>query len=140
MIPTMERSDRHNPRLDEELKHEIAPLTHGAGIESHSREDLRQETPLPEEGAPDPSARPDVPAPEGTLSPAEANQRAELARVLATVRFPAPRERLFQAALDEHAPDDVIDRLRRLPVAHDYRTVQEVWVATGGATEGVEHT
>jgi hypothetical protein len=135
----MERSDKHSPRLDEELKHETAPLTHGAGLESHSREDLRQETPFPEEGAPDPSARADVAAPEGALSPAEANQRAELARVLASADFPATREFLFQAALDAHAGDDVIERLRRLPPDQAFATVQDVWVATGGHVETVHH-
>lgn len=132
----MERSDKHSPRLDEELKHEIAPVIHGAGIESHSREDLRQETPYRGEGAPDPSARPDVPVPDGTLTPEEANDRAELARVLASVEFPATREFLFQAAMENQAGDDVIDRLRQLPPSQRFKTVQEVWTATGGSTEG----
>jgi hypothetical protein len=135
----MERSDKHNPRLDEELKHETAPLTHGAGLESHSREDLRQETPFREEGAPDPSARPDVAVPPGALGPDEANERAEMARVLATVRFPATREFLFQAARDNEAGDDVVDRLRRLDAHQHFKTVQEVWVASGGRVEIDNH-
>jgi hypothetical protein len=135
----MDRSNKHNPRLDEEIKHETAPLTHGAGIESHSREDLRQETPDRDEGAPDPSARHDVPVPDGALTPEEANERAELARVLATVRFPATRDVLLQAALDNHADDATSDRLQRLSPSQEFATVQDVWVATGGRREASAH-
>jgi hypothetical protein len=136
----MERSDRHSPRVDEEIKHDTAPLTHGAGIESHSRDDLRQETPSREEGAPDPSARNDVPAPVSTLSPDEANERADLARVLAPVQFPAARELLIEAALENHADDGTLGRLRRLPPSQQFATVQDVWVATGGVAEASNHS
>lgn len=135
----MERSDKHSPRIDEELKHETAALTHGAGIESHSREDLRQETPYRGEGAPDAAERPDVPVPDGALSPEEANERAELARVLAVVRFPATREFLFQAARDGQAGDDVVERIRRLSPEQHFKNVQEIWVASGGRTEQANH-
>ena len=135
----MERSDKHSPRIDEELKHETAPVTHGAGMESHSREDLRQETPFSEESTPDPSARPDVPVADGALAPDEANERAELARVLAAAQFPATREFLFKAAMDAHAGEDVLDRLRRLSPSQRFKTVQEVWTATGGQTEASAH-
>lgn len=135
----MDRSDKHSPRIDEELKHEIAPVTHGAGIESHSREDLRQESPFREEEAPDPSARPDVPVPDGALTPEEANARAELARVLAAVHFPATRAFLFKAAMDAHAGEDVLDRLRRLSPSQRFKTVQEIWAATGGPAEASAH-
>ena len=136
----MERSDKHSPRVDDEIKHETAPLTQGAGLESHSRDDLRQETPDRNEGAPDPSARGDVPVPPGALSPDEANERAEVARVLATVAFPASREFLFKAARDNNADERVIDRLRRLPTSESFETVQDVWVATGGTTESSNHS
>lgn len=135
----MDRSDKHSPRIDEELKHETAALTHGAGLESHSRDDLRQETPDLDEGTPDPSARPDVPVPAGALTPEEANERAELGRVLATVRFPATREFLFQAALENHAAEPVVDRLRQLPPSQSFDTVQEIWAATGGRVEESNH-
>ena len=136
----MERSDKHSPRVDDEIKHETAALTHGAGLESHSRDDLRQETPDRLEGTPDPSARPDIPVPDGALSPDEANERAEVARVLTSATFPATREYLFQAAAENHADERVIERLRRLPASQSFENVQDVWAAPGGNTEASNHT
>jgi hypothetical protein len=88
----------------------------------------------------DESTRPDVPVPAGALSPDEANERAEVARVLATVTFPATREFLFKAAMENNAAERVIDRLRRLPTSESFETVQDVWAATGGSTEASNHT
>jgi hypothetical protein len=86
------------------------------------------------------SARTDVPVPEGALSPEQANERADLARVLATVRFPAARELLIEAALENQADDRVVGRLRSLPASQQFATVQDVWVSTGGAAEATNHS
>lgn len=109
------RSNKVNPRLDEQLQHETASLTHGPGVESHSRDDLRQE---PDVGVPDD----------------EASQRAELAQVLASVAFPATREQLVAAVTTEHAPE-VATRLRDLRDDGPFDNVQAVWTALGGSSE-----
>ena len=112
----MERGgDKVNPRLDEQLKHETAPITHGAGVEGHSRDDLRQE---PTDEVPDDFV----------------DRRAELAKVLAPVQFPATREQLVAAVTSEFAPE-VAEELRGLHDDGPFENVQEVWAALGGLTE-----
>ena len=132
-------SDKHSPRVDEQLKHETAPITHGAGVESHSREEYRQEPPAEGEHLPNAAARPDVPMPEGLgIDPADAEARAELASYLGGDAFPGRTEQLVSAARAANAPQAVLDQLRALPDSQ-YDNVQDVWVALGGATEAT-HT
>jgi hypothetical protein len=69
------------------------------------------------------------------LSASEADRRAELSRHLASARFPAGREELLAAALDNSAPDDVLSALRELPEGQTYPTVQAVWQELGGRVE-----
>ena len=128
-------SDKHSPRVDEQLKHETAPLTHGSGVESHSREDHRQEPPAEGEMVPDSSRRPDVEMPDGLgIDLDDADARAEIARYLAGAAFPGRTEELVRAAQDSNAPQAVLDQLRSLPDSQ-YANVQEVWVALGGEPE-----
>ena len=128
-------SDKHSPRVDEQLKHETASITHGAGIESHTREDHRQEPPGEGETLPDAARRPDVEMPEGLgIDPDDADARAELARYLAGAAFPGRTEELVRAAQDSNAPSAVLAQLRGLPDSQ-FANVQEVWVALGGEPE-----
>src|SRR5437763_6304323 len=110
----MERgSDRHNPRLDEELKHDTASLVHGAPVESRAEESREQEGPADGEPTPDalltgdaaPSASAD------TLGHDEIEARAELARHLQPSVFPADRPALLASAERQGAPAAEIEQL-----------------------------
>ena len=129
----MEETSKVSPRLDDELKHETGSVTHGAGVDAHSREDLRD---VGVEPTPNAAERRDVPlAPGGKISPHDAEQRAELARVVTEVDFPAKRSALVAAAERNHAPGVMTGALRSLPDHRHFKNVQEVWSALGGATE-----
>jgi hypothetical protein len=133
----MERgSDRHNPRIDEELKHDTGSLLHGAPVESRSEESREQEGPADGEPTPDalltgdaaPAASPD------TLSHDEIEARAELARHLEPSVFPADRAALLASAQRQQAPAAVIERLSALPDG-TYDHLEAVWEALGGRVE-----
>ena len=61
--------------------------------------------------------------------------RAELARWLDRADYPATGPQLVQAALDHHAPDAVVDQLRRLPEGGQYGRIGDVVRALGYHTE-----
>jgi hypothetical protein len=129
----MEETSKINPRLDEELKHETASLTHGAGIEAHSRDDLRDQT---TDGLPNPAERPDIPDSTGVgIGQHDVDQRAELARAIPPHIFPARRDALVAAAEREFVPGVLLGALRSLPTDREFQNVQEIWVALGGPTE-----
>ena len=130
----MQESDKHAPRLDEELKHEDASLTHGAGIEARSQEKrLEQDV----DDLPNPADRPDVPLVGGIgLDPRSADDRARLAILLPPSAFPGTGAALAEAAEANSAPDEVLNSLRSLPEGRIYGTVEEAWEALGGDHEG----
>jgi hypothetical protein len=95
---------------------------------------------------PEPSGEdePDVDrAPDGTLTggtpdgmtATDVELRSELASYLDRSTFPAVRTQLVDDALGNHAPDRVMDELRRLPDGREYANVNDVWAALGGGTE-----
>lgn len=131
----MEReSTKHGRRLDDELSHETASLTTGAPVIGRSQEDKRQEDPdegLDVEGA---EVRPDVPGRE-PLPAEEATARAELARAVASARFPAERDELLAAARHAGADDRVLEELAGLEPGSAFANVQGVWEALGGHRE-----
>lgn len=130
----MEReSDKHNPRLDEEMKRETASLEQGQPAES--RVDENREAEPPGEGEPQAVRAPstDAGAPD-TLSPAEIEARHELARFIEGAAFPGTPQQLLQSAEQMHAPHEIIDRLRSLP-ERVYENVADVWTTLGGRME-----
>ncbi|HEX2701014.1 MAG TPA: DUF2795 domain-containing protein [Acidimicrobiales bacterium] len=118
------------------MAQDVASLTHGsAATESRAMESRLQED--PDIG---PGWRPQLNEAVGFgISETEATRRADLARHLASVAFPARRNQLVFAAEEEMASSDLIDELRRLPPEEEFVNVQAVWSALGGATEG-SHT
>jgi hypothetical protein len=121
----MERnSNEHGPRVDDEMAKEVASLMHGAPVEARVDENRLQEDGA--DGEPVPSAI--------ILEEDPIRDRSELARHLRPSIFPADREQLVQCAIEEHAPDDMVDALRALPV-DIYATTNDVWVALGHETE-----
>ena len=68
------------------------------------------------------------------LDPDQVEARSTFAQYLRPSAFPADVAGLAAAAEAESAPPSLVDQLRQLPPA-SYRTVNEVWVALGGAAE-----
>jgi hypothetical protein len=127
-------SDKHSPRLDEELDHETRSLQQGAPVESRVEEHREQES--PGDGQPTPDARlTGGRATAASLDLDDAETRADIARFLTPSTFPADRERLVADAEGNQAPDEVLERLRALPAGRTYENVQDVWGALGGTVE-----
>jgi hypothetical protein len=127
----MERtSSKHNPRLDDELKHETEPLVR-SGEESHVEEFREQEPP----GDHEPEARYGLDAERyGGLGPDPVSARRELSRHLPNA-FPADRERLLEAARAAEAPQEVLDVIGRLPAGQRFETVHDAFEALFGPIE-----
>ncbi len=125
------QSDKHNPRVDEEMKHDVESLLKGAPVESRAQESRLQEDP-----GVGPGTRRDVPESSGAGIPTDAaDLRADIARHLASVRFPATGDDLVAAAEADSASAEVLRLLRGLPPGQPYPNVQAVWAAVGGETE-----
>ena len=122
------QSDKHSPRLDDEMKHEVRSMLQGAPVESRADEDRFQEGPIP-----DANTRP-LPPP-GPLTDEELDRRATLAASVRPSVFPADRAALLAVAEEEHAPDEVLDWLRQLPAQGRFANVEDVWEAIGGHAE-----
>ena len=132
----MERgSDKHAPRVDEELKHDTGSLLHGSPVEARATEAREQEGPADDEPTPDALLTGDRPAPNpDTLTHDEVEARAELARHLEPGAFPADRDALVASARRLNAPDSLIERLSSLPDG-TFAHLEAVWEALGGRVE-----
>jgi len=123
-------SNKHSPRVDEALAHDVDSLLHGSPEESRAQEGRLQED--PEVG---PGRRLDDLIPGVDMTEAELRERAELSRHVAAAHFPARRDELVAAAEGDHAPDEMMRALGELPADEEYQTVQAVWKALGGNVE-----
>jgi hypothetical protein len=127
-------SDKHGPRVDDELDHETRSLQQGAPVESRVEEHREQEG--PGEGQPVPDARlAGGRATAASLDLDDAETRADIARFFTPSVFPADREALLADAEGNHATEEVLERLRALPAGRAYENVQDVWSALGGTVE-----
>jgi hypothetical protein len=132
----MERSsDRHAPRVDDELKHELRSILQGSPVESRADESREQEGPADGEPTPDalltgdrPSATPDA------LTHDEVEARAELARHLQPSVFPADRTAVVASARRSGASDAQVAQLEGLPEG-TFDHLEAVWEALGGRVE-----
>ena len=131
----MERgSDKHSPRVDEQLEHDTRSLTQGAPVESRVEEHREQEG--PGEDQPTPDARlTGGRATAASLDLDDAEARADIARFLNPSSFPADREALLADAEANHAPAGVTERLQALPAGRSFENVQDIWSALGGTVE-----
>ena len=131
----MERgSDKHSPRVDEQMDHETRSLQQGAPVESRVEEHREQEG--PGEDQPTPDARlSGGRATAGSLDLDDAEARADIARFLTPSAFPADREALLADAEGNHAPATVVERLQALPAGRADENVQDIWAALGGTVE-----
>jgi hypothetical protein len=129
------RSTKHNPRVDEELEHEIQGMLKA---EHATRSEEWREVEPVAEGDPDLTADPAGTLVGGTPVGMDADAvvvRAELARWLDRADFPSTGPVLVEAALDHRAPDAVVAELRRLPEGETYERIGDVVRALGYPTE-----
>jgi hypothetical protein len=132
---TSARSTKHNPRVDEELEHEVQGLLKG---ERATRSEEWREVEPQAEGDPDIDTDPAGTLVGGTPVGMDADAvvaRAELARWLDRADFPSTGPDLVEAALDHRAPDAVVDELRRLPEGQSFDRIGDVVRALGYPTE-----
>lgn len=130
-------SDKHTPRVDEELSREVAPLTHGEPVDSRAQESREKEDPADGERTPDAIGSSDGDAPPRSLPPNEIERRHDLARFLER-KFLATRDEILENAVEMHAPTDVLEQLKTLPPG-TYNGFPQVWEALGGKIEGDRH-
>ena len=123
-----DQSAQHGPRIDEEMQHDVEGLVRGAPVETRAHEDLEPEpsellvtTPLGD--------------PEADQEHRELLERSEVARFLRPSAFPTDAWGLLEVARDEHAPDEVLAELGRLPVGVQFATMGAVWEALGHPVE-----
>ena len=129
----MERgSDKHSPRVDEELDHETRSLQQGAPLESRVEEFREQEGPGEDQPTPEPRLREDQ---TGSLDLDDAEARSDIARYLDPSAFPADREGLVANAEANNAPEAVLERLQALPAGRTYEAMPDVWAGLGGTVE-----
>ena len=119
-------SDKHGPRVDDELKQRAAGFTQGAPADPRVQEWHATEPP----GDDQPDAAPGL---------GEAEERSELARWLRPSVFPATREELLDEAAQARAPDRISGILSGLPGDVRYANVAEAWQALGGHREQRDH-
>jgi hypothetical protein len=132
---TSERSTKHNPRVDEELEHEVQGMLKG---ERQTRSEEWREVEPSAEGDPDVDIDPSGTLTGGTpvgMDPDDVEARAELARWLDRADFPSTGPELVEAARDHRAPDVVIRELGRLPDGATYERIGDVVRALGYHTE-----
>ena len=130
----MRGSDKHGPRLDEQLKHDTQALVTGAPDEARTEGRLQ-------EGLNDTDGsighRPELDdVPGAGLPEPDLAAREQLAGAVTAARFPADRDALIAAASDAFATDEILDQLRSLPPDATYETLSQVWTALGGTVEG----
>jgi Protein of unknown function (DUF2795) len=132
----MERgSDKHGPRVDEELSHEVEGMVRG-GHSTHAEE---WKDPEPSgEDQPDVDAAPNGTLEGGTpdgMSARDVEDRSQLAGYLGKEIYPATADQILERAAGNEAPDSVLAELRRLPKGRQYANLQEVWTDLGGGVE-----
>jgi hypothetical protein len=121
---TMERSNKHGPRLDDMMAGETESLERGAPVESRV-EEWREAEPAGE----------DQHVPDAVLGMPDTELRSELAKRLRASAFPANRQTLEQVATEEQAPGHILDLLRRLPDGRMFENTADIWRALGGTVE-----
>jgi hypothetical protein len=134
----MERNSQHGPRIDEEMEKEVHSLVTGSPVEARVEPARLQED--AGEGEPGPEsvvgglAVDTAHAPGGQLPHEEARARSELATFLRPSIFPATRAEVVQCAIEDHAPEALVELVAALP-ERTYANVAEVWETLGGHRE-----
>jgi hypothetical protein len=120
-----DKSGKHGPRLDDELKHETEGMFRGRG--PTRAEEFKDPEPVDTDTGRDPTsfgtARPGA-APPG-MTPRDVAERSAMAQVLVGVDYPATPRTLAVHALDQGAPEVAVAALEQLP-ERPYRNFAEV--------------
>lgn len=131
----MDMSDKTGPLRDDELKEESEGMLR-SGRQTRA-EEWHQVQPSGED-EPDVDRSPDGTLTGGTpegMSADDVELRAELATYLGRDVYPAVREQLIDVAMDQHAPDRVVESVKQLPSGRQFGNVNDVWEALGGHVE-----
>jgi Protein of unknown function (DUF2795) len=120
-----DQNTTHSPRVDDQLAHDVAALTHGGPDDG--RTEWRRDQASGDDEALAGVTRDD--------SDAELVQRSQLAACLAPASFPVTAAALANLAEGNDAPARMVDALRALPGDSSYDTFAELWVALGGEVE-----
>jgi hypothetical protein len=110
-----QKSDKHGPRLDEEMKHETEGLVRGGGP-THA-EGHKDPEPVETDSGRDPTSAGTARrggAPPG-MTPRDVEDRSALAQVMSGVEYPATPRRLAEHAIEMGAPDVAVTALEELP-------------------------
>ncbi|NUU25140.1 MAG: DUF2795 domain-containing protein [Streptomycetaceae bacterium] len=118
------RSDKHAPRLDEQLESEVRPEIH-SGHPSRADEYREPEPEGDDQAAPYPRGGPPPGVVGEDLSPEQVALRSELARHLDRGTFPANREALMAGLNAHRAPDPLIEAVGQLPANRSYHNLDE---------------
>jgi hypothetical protein len=130
----MENGNKHGPRMDEELHHEVESLTRGAPVEARAEPEREQQGAADDEPAPDALIHSHEPSRAGALNHDEVELRSDLGRHLRLSDFPARPGRLAECLTERDAPVALVERVAQLP-DWEYETVEAVWEAMGGNRE-----
>lgn len=129
-----EKSSKHGPRLDEQLRHETEGLVRGRGP-THAEQGNEPE-PVETDAGRDPtavgSAR-DVGVPPG-MTPYDVEMRSAFAKVLAGVDFPATPAELSEHVALHGAPEAAVRTIGGLPDRR-YERLSDVMKALGHGHE-----
>jgi hypothetical protein len=128
-------ADKHSARLDDEMKHATEGMVRAG--RSTRAEEWRDPEPSGED-EPDVDRAPDSTLTGGTpdgMTATDVELRSELASYLDRSTFPAVRAQLMEQATENHAPERVLDEIRRLPDGREYVNVNDIWSTLGGGTE-----
>jgi hypothetical protein len=131
----MQGSDKHGAALDDEMKHETAGMM-AAGRSTRAEE--WRDPQAAGEDEPEVDLAPDTTLTGGTpdgMTAEDVERRSRLASYLDRSAFPAARDRLIDDAAANHAPDEIMAELRRLPAGQEFVNVNDVWTALGGGAE-----
>src|SRR5918997_4412366 len=109
-------SDKHSPRQDEHLEHDIRSMLQGGAGETRAQEGRTQEGEADDEPTPDAVLTGDRGrVDDDVLDHEEVEARSRLAAFLRPSVWPADRAALVECARQENAPGWVLDRLSTLP-------------------------
>jgi hypothetical protein len=122
-------SNKHSPRVDEQLAEEVQGIVRGrAGARA-------EEWKMPEpsgEDQPEITVAPDdaygLGEPDGVGNP-EAEELSRFGSYIGRSALPGDRAALEKSARDLQAPDDILELIRRLPADITFHTVTEIWQA-----------
>lgn len=131
-MPEGRGSDKHGPRIDEELSEAAESVERGGPSESRAEEERQQEGPDDFEPVSDSRVGH---AGEGSPLPAIADDPEEAKREIASSLdpsiFPASRDAVIENATANHAREPVIRALEDLPPGETFDRAEAIWRALG---------